>query len=90
MPDTTKKSEVLAAIDEEGPDNDQSEKSCQTIVFFHIPKTGGESMNRLWEGRKRVLGWNRYRMLAMRTSEDNIPALPSMSIRDQSRFMEMM
>ena len=35
------------------------QEGCQTVVFFHVPKTGGESVNGLWNGagRDRVLGW---------------------------------
>lgn len=35
-------------------------EGCQTIVFFHVPKTGGESVNDLWlngAGRERVPAW---------------------------------
>jgi len=35
-------------------------EGCQTIAFFHVPKTGGESLNDLWVdmvGRVRVPWW---------------------------------
>lgn len=35
-------------------------QGCQTIVFFHVPKTGGESVNDLWvdmKGRVRLPWW---------------------------------
>ncbi|CAM9971423.1 unnamed protein product, partial [Choristocarpus tenellus] len=45
---------------------------CQTIVFFHIPKTGGESV-RYWaspsyrRNRKRY-GWENFRFISIRTN----------------------
>lgn len=45
-------------------------KGCQTIVFFHVPKTGGESVNQLWvdmQGRPRVAWWkNGYTKTSLR------------------------
>lgn len=54
-------------------------ESCQSIVFFHIPKTGGESLNALWmtadpSPKKRDLlpyGWSTYRYFGMRKT--NMP-----------------
>lgn len=85
----TKKEELLAALSK-GPDGEEEHAAnfCQTIVFFHIPKTGSESIYGLWERRRRMFGWDRYRKLAMRNTEATVPDLPSMSIRDQSRLME--
>lgn len=71
--------------------SEQKTKSgCQTIVFFHIPKTGGESMNHLWGSHHRMFGCDRYRTIAIRTTEKSVPALPSMSILDQNRFLGTM
>ena len=45
-------------------------KGCQTLVFFHVPKTGGESVNELWvdmKGRERLSWWKEgYQMTSMR------------------------
>lgn len=45
-------------------------KGCQTLVFFHVPKTGGESVNDLWvdmKGRERLSWWKEgYQMTSMR------------------------
>lgn len=48
-------------------------EGCQTIVFFHIPKTGGESLNNLWQvsakGKQRPLfGWAGYRLMGLRNT----------------------
>lgn len=41
------------------------QSSCQTIVFFHIPKTGGESLNELWlstaSSPEKLFGWAGYK-----------------------------
>lgn len=45
---------------------------CQTVLFFHIPKTGGESLNDLWvpmasDGqKKKPFGWDQYKALSIR------------------------
>lgn len=45
---------------------------CQTLMFFHIPKTGGESMNDLWWGtgigKKKSFGWDGYAFFPLRKS----------------------
>eukprot|EP00752_Nemacystus_decipiens_P007781 g6949.t1 len=47
-------------------------RGCQTIVFFHVPKTGGESMNELWmdmKGRERLPWWKEgYHRTSMRVT----------------------
>lgn len=48
-------------------------EGCQTIVFFHVPKTGGESVNGLWlngAGRDRVPGWkDGYTLRSLRRTD---------------------
>lgn len=60
---------------------------CQTVVFFHVPKTGGESLNELWQG-KGELGWRGYRHISLRVSGQFIEGLRSMEIEDQRRYLE--
>lgn len=45
-------------------------EGCQTVVFFHVPKTGGESLNDLWidkAARQRLVGWDAYRRIRIIT-----------------------
>lgn len=64
---------------------------CQSIVFFHVPKTGGESLNDLWQveadaqGKMRdtrVSGWKGYEKIALRNTE--------LTPGQQSRFLQNM
>eukprot|EP00903_Cladosiphon_okamuranus_P012879 g12027.t1 len=45
---------------------------CQTIVFFHVPKTGGESLNELWVDmprHERISWWKKgYRGTSLRVT----------------------
>lgn len=64
---TTREAESEAAI---SPTTESS--GCQTLLFFHIPKTGGESMNDLWWGtglgKKKLFGWDGYAFFPVRKS----------------------
>ena len=49
-------------------------EGCQTVVFFHIPKTGGESLNNLWQvtaanRQRRLFGWAGYRLMGLRRTD---------------------
>ena len=45
---------------------------CQTLLFFHVPKTGGESMNALWwtqaQGKEKRFGWAGYQLSPVRNT----------------------
>lgn len=50
-------------------------RRCQTILFFHIPKTGGESLNSLWKVLEpkrnkdwRLPGWKEYNVGQIRVT----------------------
>lgn len=47
-------------------------KGCQSVVFFHVPKTGGESVNALWvnmAGREQVSWWKEgYSLTSLRVT----------------------
>lgn len=75
----------LAAGSEDGTEGEASpadSDACQTIVFFHIPKTGGESLNDLWRDKPnshRLFGWAGYRWIGLRTT--------GLGIEQQKRVM---
>lgn len=85
-PEPTPKDMLIAALNREG-ELSRGKEQCQTIVFFHVPKTGGESVNGLWYGNPQF-GWERYRRLTLRQTALGIPSMNSMDVSDQTRFLE--
>lgn len=63
-------------------------QGCQTVVFFHIPKTGGESLNNLWQvtagskQRRRLFGWAGYRLMGLRRTD--------LSLQQQEEYLTNM
>ncbi len=59
-------------------------QGCQTIAFFHVPKTGGESVNDLFVdmvGRERVSWWKKgYMYTGMR--------ITGLAPKEQERYLK--